>query len=144
MFLFRLLCFPVAFLPVALDSPLFSRSRYMTNVTSLPPSKRSVVIFPVPSLQGLWWAQPPETKLQLPPKLKYETLQVSGFLSNFNVKPPRTNVKPPYSRLSGNDSVFFIRAVGSNCVTHVCSLYALGSGWISTQVVATWLKSRKE
>jgi len=45
---------------------------------------------------------PPE-KAPIPPKLKYETLHINGFLSNVNVKTPlherkapRTNVKPPY------------------------------------------------
>jgi len=32
-----------------------------------------------------------------PPKLKYETLHVSeAFIKFYNVKPPCTNVKPPY------------------------------------------------
>jgi len=40
-----------------------------------------------------------------PPKLKYETLPISGDLVNFsNVKPPCTNEKPPYWRLSGDGS----------------------------------------
>ena len=54
-------------------------------------TEHSLIVCLLPSpvaTGGLSWAQPPQTKLRAPPKLKYETLQISRFLSNLNVKPP--------------------------------------------------------
>ena len=54
----------------------------------------SSIFHPVPSPQGALVGLFPQTKLQVP-KLKYETLLISGFLLNFNVKPPAQTVTPP-------------------------------------------------
>jgi len=46
----------------------------------------------------------PHTKLQSPPNLNKKHYKLVEFLSNLYVKPPCTNVKPPYWRLSGDGS----------------------------------------
>jgi len=52
----------------------------------------------------LWWAKPPQTKLQVPPNWNMKHYKVVQFLSNLNVKPPVHEQKAPYWRLSGNGS----------------------------------------
>jgi len=43
----------------------------------------------------LWWAYPPQTRLQAPPNCNMKHYKLVEFLSNVIVKPHCTNEKPP-------------------------------------------------
>ena len=74
----------------------------------------------------------PQTKHQAPHwNLKfYKSMK---FLSNFNVKPPCTNVKPPYWRLSGGGSVY---------IPTVWRMIALNGWWVNFDTRSKLLKCR--
>jgi len=64
------------------------------------------VLFPSPQ-GGLLWANLPQTKLQVPPKLKYQALEVKSFCQNIGYQAPLDKRKDPYWKFSDDGSAKF-------------------------------------